>query len=162
MRGSTRRRVWLLFQFMGLGSFYGLMVGPVLGLVYYLVVFQFAISLSSVYFIALGAFCGSLLGGVNGAVLGIVTDIIQTKSSSDQVDAATYRRVLLSCSIIATLVSSYLLFKAVQTSYAVLNTNVWLDPVILLAMFLAIGASVYESRGISRWYLNQAEKPRSD
>jgi hypothetical protein len=156
------RRVRLLLQFMGLGSFYGLLAGPVLGLVYYLVVFQFSMSLDLIYFIALGVFCGSLLGGINGSILGIATVIIQAKLTGDQMDAARYRQVLLSCSIIATLVSSYLLFNAVQASYAVVNNNERLNPVILWAMLLAISASVYESRVISRWYLNQAEKPLSN
>jgi hypothetical protein len=144
------QRTRLLLSFLGLGSFYGLIYGSLLGVVHYLVVFHLAISFYILYFFALGAFCGSLLGGFNGLILGIITILTQTKAHQGHVATSRYRAALLVASIIATLISSYIIFSAIFSAYSVVKEN--LNPAILLAMLMAIVASAYESQVLARWY----------
>jgi hypothetical protein len=153
----TMSRSQLMTNFLGRNSYYGLIFGTILSILFYLIIFQFSLSLFILYFAVFGAGVGSLLGGFNGLISGQVTLLIRAKSPGMHNDAREYSLILLIVSVITTFVSGYIIFNSVFLLYAVVEHPD--NSIVLLATLLASGASGYASQLMARWYLDQEQPP---
>lgn len=149
------RRAKLLFNFTGLSAYYGLILGPILGIMDYLIVYRFLISLYIIYFAVLGAAIGVFLGGVNGFIVAITTLILGDGLRNNSVSARRYRITLLVVSIAATLVRGYLVFNDQYLTYSEVKNSDGLIDLVLLPALLATAAAGYVSQSIAIWHLSQ-------
>lgn len=139
------RRTKLLLNIVGYSSSFGLGWGAALGILYYLIIFQFSISIFILYFGVLGAILGVLFGGFNGIVLSLMTYKYHHKVA------------FLLVSIITTFISSLLVFYLIFSLYAVSQQpgqNIFW---ILLASTLATVAAGYMSQSIANLYQRNIE-----
>lgn len=145
-------RMRLLLNIVGYSSYLGLGWGGILGILYYLIVFQFSISIFTLYFAFFGAILGVLISGVNGIILSFVVYKSHAKS------------VFLIASVLTTALGSFIVFYIIFSLYAVSQQPERPIYLTLLASLFATVASAYLSQSIAAFYLrNYVEnKPIDD
>jgi hypothetical protein len=141
----------LLLNFVGYSAFFGLVSGAGLGILYYLVVFQFSISIFIFYTVLLGALVGVLLGGVNGFIFTLIT-----KAFYKKLNLRSYKLVMLFGAITLTAIVGVILFISLFSIYAVTQDSENRIFPISLATILAVLASGYLSQSIIRWHKKSA------
>ncbi|MBX3065529.1 MAG: hypothetical protein KF726_21315 [Anaerolineae bacterium] len=135
----------LLLNVTGYGSYLGLGWGIVIGIIFYLIAFQFSISIYSLYFALLGAICGVLLGGINGAILWATI-------------ARSHSHLLhLLVSVTTTFILSLVIFTIISSLYSAFQQSVF--PLLLLASVLAAAAAAYLSQPLAAFIRKYADPP---
>lgn len=134
------QRTKTLFNMVGYSSSFGLGWGTALGILYYLIIFQFSLSIFIFYFGILGAILGVFFGGFNGLVLWLMTYKYRHKVA------------FLLVAVITTFISSFIVFYLIFSLYAVSQhpePNIFW---ILLASLLATVAAGFMSQSVANFY----------